>query len=58
MHFTFFVLFAFIVHYYHYSFVPIIFVSLHFFLPTTGHGMVANGSVGLGSSVIDFPIAI
>lgn len=28
-----------------------------FFLPTTGHGMVAVGSVGSGSCVIGFPIA-
>lgn len=40
---------------------PMIFVLLiifpPFLLPTTGHGMVAVGSVGSGSCVIGFPIA-
>ena len=32
-------------------------VFLVFFLRTTDHGLVAVGSVGSGSAVIDFPVA-
>ena len=37
--------------------ITVIPVFLLFFPPTTGYGMLANGSVGTGSSVISYPMA-
>ena len=31
--------------------------TIDYFSPLRGHGMVANGSVGTGSSVIGFPLS-
>ena len=38
--------------------VPIICTAINFFLPPTGHLIVSDGSVGSGSSVTRFPIAL